>query len=36
MFEYKFIEIPLKRRFKMKKGDQFKKCKNIINEEAKN
>lgn len=36
MFEYKFIEVPLKLGFKAKKGDHFEKCKNIINEEAKN
>ena len=36
VFEYKFIEVPLKQGFKIKKGDHFEKCKNIINEEAKN
>lgn len=36
MFEYKFIEVPLKQGFKVKKGDHFEICKNIINEEAKN
>ena len=33
MFEYKFIEVPLKQGFKVKKGDHFEKCKDIINEE---
>lgn len=36
MFEYKFIEVPLTQGFKVKKGDHFEKCKNIINDEAKN
>ncbi|KKX99876.1 hypothetical protein VN21_17540 [Paraclostridium benzoelyticum] len=36
MFEYKFIEVPLKQGFKVKKGGHFEGCKNIINEEAKN
>lgn len=31
MFEYKFIEVPLKQGFKVKKGDHFEACKNIIN-----
>ena len=37
MFEYKFIEVPLKQGFKkVKKGDHFEECKKTINEEAKN
>lgn len=36
MYEYKFIEVPLKRGFRVKKGDSFKECKNIIDEEARN
>ena len=36
MFEYKFIEVPLKQGFKVKKGDSFEECKNIITEESKN
>ncbi|MGL5416155.1 MAG: DUF4177 domain-containing protein [Clostridium sp.] len=34
MFEYKFVEVPLKGGFKVKKGDNFQVCKDIINEEA--
>lgn len=34
MYEYKFIEVPLKRGFRIKRGDTFEECKNIINEEA--
>lgn len=36
MFEYKFIEVPLKKGFQAEKGDTLNECKNIINEEAKN
>jgi len=36
MYEYKFIEVPLKTGFKSKTGDTFQECKNIIIEEAKN
>ena len=36
MFEYKFIEVPLKKGLQAKKGDTLNECKNIINEEAKN
>lgn len=36
MFEYKFIEVPLKKGLQAKKGDTINECKNIINEEAKN
>lgn len=36
VFEYKFIEVPLKRGFKAKKGNCFEECKKIINEEAEN
>jgi len=36
MYEYKFIEVPLKGSFRAKTGDTFEECKNIINEEAQN
>ena len=36
MFEYKFIEVPLKQGFKVKKGDSFEECKKIIIEESRN
>jgi len=36
MYEYKFIEVPLKKGFKVKTGDTFEECKNIIQEESKN
>lgn len=36
MYEYKFIKVPLKRGFRVKTGDTFEECKNIIQEEAKN
>ncbi|GAA0713887.1 hypothetical protein GCM10008904_28690 [Paraclostridium ghonii] len=35
MYEYKFIEVSIKRGFKVKTGDNFEKCKNIIQQEAK-
>ncbi len=34
MYEYKFIEIPLKKGFKTKSGDTFKECKQIIHKES--
>lgn len=36
MFEYKFIEIPFETGFKVKIGTTFEKCKESIQEEAKN
>lgn len=36
MYEYKFIEVPLKKGFKVKSGDTFEECKSIIYKEAKN
>lgn len=36
MYEYKFLEMPLKKGFKTKPGDTFEECKNIIKEEAEN
>lgn len=30
MFEYKFIEVPLKQGFKVKKGDSFEECKKLL------
>lgn len=35
MYEYKFIEVPLERTLKSKRGDTFNKCKEIIIEEGK-
>lgn len=36
MYEYKFINVPVDKSFKVKRGDSFEKCKEIIKEEAKN
>ncbi|MGL5558147.1 MAG: DUF4177 domain-containing protein [Paraclostridium dentum] len=36
MYEYKFIEVPLKKGFKVKPGDTFEACKSIIHDESKN
>ncbi|ASW42053.1 DUF4177 domain-containing protein [Clostridium isatidis] len=36
MFEYKFVEVPLKVGFKVKVGDTFEECKEVINNEVKN
>ena len=36
MYEYKFIEVPFDKFFGVKKGGYFDKCKEIINEQAKN
>ncbi|RDY26268.1 DUF4177 domain-containing protein [Romboutsia weinsteinii] len=36
MYEYKFMEVPLKKGFKVKPGDTFEECKSIIHREAKN
>ncbi|MDK0709564.1 DUF4177 domain-containing protein [Clostridium perfringens] len=36
MYEYKFINVPVDKSFKRKRGDSFEKCKDIIKEEAKN
>ncbi|MGX4600049.1 DUF4177 domain-containing protein [Faecalimicrobium sp. JNUCC 81] len=36
MYEYKFIEVPLKKGFKVKSGDTFEECKSIIHKESKN
>lgn len=36
MYEYKFIEVPLKKGFKVKSGDTFEDCKSVINKESKN
>lgn len=35
MYEYKFIEVPIERNLKSKRGDSFNKCKEIIIEEGK-
>ncbi len=35
MYEYKFIEVPLKKGFTAKSGDTFKECEHIIHKEAK-
>ncbi len=35
MYEYKFINVPVDKSFKCKRGDSFEKCKDIIKEEAK-
>lgn len=36
-YEYKFVEVPLREKgFKTKVGDSFDKCKEIIEEKAKN
>nr|WP_300003753.1 DUF4177 domain-containing protein [Tissierella sp.] len=36
-YEYKFVEVPIGRKgFKLKKGDDFNKCKEIIVEESNN
>ncbi|ABW19532.1 DUF4177 domain-containing protein [Alkaliphilus oremlandii] len=34
MYEYKFIEVPIKRNFSTKIGDSFKDCQEIILKEA--
>ena len=34
MYEYKFINVPVDKSFKCKRGDSFEKCKDIIREEA--
>lgn len=36
MYEYRFINVPVGKSFKAKRGDSFEKCKEIIVEEAKN
>ena len=36
MYEYKFINVPVDKSFKCKRGDSFEKCKDIIKEEVKN
>lgn len=36
MYEYRFINVPVDKSFKVKRGDSFEKCKEIIVEEAKN
>lgn len=36
MYEYKFIEVPFKRGFKVKTGDTFKECESAIQEQVKN
>ncbi|EOU2068412.1 DUF4177 domain-containing protein [Clostridium perfringens] len=36
MYEYKFINVPVNKSFKCKRGGFFEKCKDIIKEEAKN
>ena len=36
MYEYKFINVPVDKSFKCKRGGFFEKCKDIIKEEAKN
>ena len=36
MYEYKFINVPVDKSFKGKRGDSFEKCKDIIKEEVKN
>lgn len=36
MYEYKFIEVPLDRGFRVKRGASFENCKEIIMAEAKN
>ncbi|EHK2401107.1 DUF4177 domain-containing protein [Clostridium perfringens] len=36
MYEYKFINVPVDKSFKCKRGNSFEKCKDIIKEEAKN
>lgn len=36
MYEYKFINVPVDKSFKAKRGDSFEKCKEVIKEEAKN
>lgn len=36
MYEYMFINVPVDKSFKVKRGDSFEKCKEIIVEEAKN
>lgn len=30
MYEYKFIEVQIKRGFRIKTGDTFEQCKNVI------
>ena len=36
MYEYKFINVPVDKSFKCKRGGFFEKCKDIIKEEVKN
>lgn len=36
MYEYKFIEVPFDKSFGIKRGTYFDKCKEVINEQAKN
>lgn len=36
MYEYKFIEVPLDKGFRVKRGASFENCKEIIINEAKN
>lgn len=33
-YEYKFVEVPIKRGIKVKTGDTFEECKRIINLES--
>lgn len=36
MYEYKFIEVQIKKVFRVKTGDTFEQYKNLIKKEAKN
>ncbi|WP_343769649.1 DUF4177 domain-containing protein [Clostridium malenominatum] len=36
MYEYKFVEVPIERKFSVKTGDSFKECQDIIIKEAVN
>lgn len=35
-YEYKFVNVPAKQGFKVRSGDTFSECKEVINLEAKN
>lgn len=35
MYEYKFINVPVDKSFKCKRGDSFEKCKDIIKKKLK-
>ncbi|MGG5461008.1 DUF4177 domain-containing protein [Clostridium sp. B9] len=35
MYDYKFINVPVERRFRSNRGESFEKCKEIVSEQSK-